>query len=296
MTPELQDDELLRSYLLGKLPEEDADTLEQRLLAEDDLFNLAEAVEMDLLASFDRGAFTPEEKEEVLRRLAATPRGRERLAFARSLNALATENAGRSNVKPFVRRASTFPPPAIHWMALAASLIMLAGLGWFAWQHRKQAPKTIAEVGTSTPAPTPQTKISAPPPEPTPSVTPDRSADLKKPHRAVPPAVLTLSFLTSRGADKRPRLELAPNDRRVEIRIYDVDGDAQSFDVVLRSSSQGTSLMEKNGLKPRALLAGRGLVLRIPAEQLPGGRYEIAVTPRGGEETVQEFEVVEVKR
>src|ERR1700710_1930665 len=104
MTPELQDDELLRSYLLGKLPDEDADTLERRLLAEDDLFDLAEAVEMDLLASFDRGAFTPEEREEVLRKLAATPRGRERLAFARSLNNLAAENARHSNVKPFVRR------------------------------------------------------------------------------------------------------------------------------------------------------------------------------------------------
>ena len=302
MTPELHDDELLRSYLLGKLPDEDADALERRLLAEDDLFELAEAVEMDLLAEVDHGAFTPEEKEEVLRRLAATPRGRERLAFARSLNALAAEKARQNNVRPFVRRASTFPPPAMHWMALAASLIMLTGLGWFAWQHREQAQDTKSQVGATTPAihvPVPvASPITLPPAPPIPVKTaepaPDRIAV-----RKVPTAVLALSFITSsRGAEERQRLELAPDDRRVEIQIYDVDrlGDAKSFDVVVRSRDQGTSILEKKGLRTRALSSGRGLVLYISAEQLPAGRYEVAVTPLGGEETVQEFEVVEGKR
>lgn len=298
MTPELQDDELLRSYLLGKLPDEDADTLERRLLAEDDLFDLAEAVELDLLAAVDQGAFTPEEKEEVLRRLAATPRGRERLAFARSLNALATENARHSNVKPFVRRASTFPPPAIHWIALAASLIMLAGLGWFAWQNREQAPNGMAQVSKQTPTPMPQTRISAPPiPVTTPSVKPDQIATRKEPRRNVPTTVLALSFLTSRGAEERQRLELSPKIRRVEVQV-DTDGlgDAKSFDVVVRRKDQGTLIMEKKGLSPGTLSWGSGLVLHIPAERLPRGRYEVTVTPLGGEETVQEFEVVEGKR
>jgi hypothetical protein len=298
MTPELQDDELLRSYLLGKLPDADADTLERRLLAEDDLFDLAEAVELDLLAAVDRGAFTAEEKKEVLRKLAATTRGRERLAFARSLNALATENAGQSNVTPFVRRTRVFPPPAIHWIALAASLAVLAGLGWFAWQNREQAPGTISHLGAPTPAATVQPQISATPiPVKTPGVNPDRIAARKEPHRAGPTAVLTLSFLTSRGAEERQRLELAPDIRRVEIQI-DAEGldDAKSFDVAVRSKDQGTSIVEKKELTPGKLSWGSGLVLHIPAERLPAGRYEIAVTPLGGEATVQEFEVVEGKR
>jgi hypothetical protein len=301
MTSELQDDELLRSYLLGKLPDEDADTLERRLLAEDDLFDLAEAMEMDLLAAVDHGTLTPEEKEEVLRKLAATPRGRERLALARSLNALATENAGRSNVKPFVLRTSTFPPPAIHWIALAASLIVLAGLGWFAWQHRNQAPDAITQVGAQTPVVTPHiqnpvTSLVAPPPAPTPEKAPKSAPDRLAP-RKVPTAVLALSFLTSRGTEERQRLVVAPNIRRIEIQI-DADGlgDAKSFDVVVRSEDHGTSIMEKQGLTPGALAWGSGLVLRIPANRLPAGRYEIAVTPQEGEETVQAFEVVEGER
>src|SRR5215475_8548576 len=101
MNREPENDELLRSYLLGKLPEEDADRLEGRLLAEDDLFDLAEATEADLLLAADRGGLVPEERERVMRRLASSPQGLERLALARSLGRAAAE---QGNVKPFVRR------------------------------------------------------------------------------------------------------------------------------------------------------------------------------------------------
>jgi hypothetical protein len=303
MTPEKQDDELLRSYLLGKLPDEDADRLERRLLADDDLFDLAEAVELDLLAAVDRGAFTPAEREQILQKLAASPRGRERLALARSLNAVAAERAEHSNVRPFARRAQAFPPPAIHWMALAASLIMLAGLGRFAWQHRELAPRATDQFA-KTPTPTLQPLIPVTPPlvpalpAKTPKSIPDPSAVREKPRQGVPPAILTLSFLTSRGAEESQKLELAPGTRKVEIQI-DAEGlePAGSFDVVVRSREQGKgTILEKKGLAVGALSWGRGLALDVPAERLPAGRYEIAVTPRGGEEVSQDFEVVEGKR
>jgi len=133
--------------------------------------------------------------------------------------------------------------------------------------------------------------VTQPPPEKPPKANPDQPA-AKKPHRAVPPAVLTLSFLTSRGAEERPQLEIARGIRRVEIQI-DADGlgDAKSFDVVIRTSERGV-LLEKKGL----VIGARGLVLRLPADRLSPGQYEIAVTPKGGEEIPQEFEVVEGKR
>jgi len=307
MTPELQDDELLRSYLLGKLPDEDADRLERRLLAENDLFDLAEAVELDLLAAVDPGAFTPAEREQVLHKLAASPRGRERLALARSLNALAAEKAGNGNVKPFLRRAPAFPPPVIHWIALAASLVVLAGLSWFAWQHREKASGALTQVAAPTPALTPHLQLPTPVPQPPekastakpPKPTPDRLAAQRETHRDVPTAVLALSFLTSRGAEEQQRLELAPNIRRVEIQIGADDlGDAKSFDVVVRSKDQETLIVKRTGLSPGKLAwdgSGLGLVLRIPANRLPAGRYEIDVTPLGGEAITKEFEVVEAK-
>src|SRR6476469_5424992 len=129
------DDELLRGYLLGELPEEKAESLEGRLLAEDDLFELSEAVEADLLAACDRGELTSDEKERVLRRLAASPSGRERLALARALNALAGSPA-TAVVLPFARPASAPSRRTFQWAALAAGVLLAGGLSWFVLESR----------------------------------------------------------------------------------------------------------------------------------------------------------------
>jgi hypothetical protein len=128
------DDELLRSHLLGELPDKETERLERRLLAEDDLFELAEAVEADLLAACDRGELAPAERERVLQRLASSPRGRERLALARSLNIAARDPQGK--VVPFQRRAPASTRPARRWAAaLAAGLLAVAGLSWYALER-----------------------------------------------------------------------------------------------------------------------------------------------------------------
>src|SRR5262245_44273053 len=91
MHGDLRNTELLRSYLLGELPEEEVARLERRLIEDDELFDLCEAVEADLLAAADRGELTAVEKEQVRRRLASSPAGQRRFALARSLNTAARE-------------------------------------------------------------------------------------------------------------------------------------------------------------------------------------------------------------
>ncbi|MEA2603176.1 MAG: hypothetical protein QOF89_4168 [Acidobacteriota bacterium] len=315
MKQEPQDDTLLRSYLLGELREEETDRLEQRLLQEDELFELAEAVEADLLAAAGRGDLTPAERERVLRRLASSPQGRERLAFARSLNAVTAEQGlegtgagnGAAPVLPFSHRARTFPPPAVYWMALAASLVLLTGLSWFAWQNRTQAREAASRMAqTPTPVPilqphvppaqaVPMPRAVNPPAQGTPHPAPDHRMPREEISPASIPAVLTLSLMGSRGAERVERLHLLPGTRTAEIRI-DVEGqdDAPSFHVVLRRDNE--TVWEKSALKPSALRWGQGLVVDVPAERLSAGRYEIAVTPQGSEEVAIEFEVVEGKR
>jgi hypothetical protein len=290
MNREPQDDELLRSYLLGDLPEEDAERLERRLLAEDDLFDLAEAVEGDLLASLSRGELAPAEGERVLRKLASSPLGRERLALARSLNTVADETAQHEKVLPFARRAPAFPPPAIHWIALAASLVMMTGLGWFAWQHRTQAPEAAARVSAQTPAP-------KPPPAPAPSPTPRPANPLaaETPRPAVPStAVVMISLMSTRGAEAEPveQLRLSPGTARAEIQIDAGELDeTKSFSVVIRKEQE--TIWQQSELRITHLKWGPALVADVPARSLATGRYEVAVTPTGeSEEMTQVFEVV----
>ncbi|HEX4964097.1 MAG TPA: hypothetical protein VF173_24945 [Thermoanaerobaculia bacterium] len=292
------DDELLRSYLLGKLPEEAADRLEGRLLAEDDLFELAEAVETDLLAAADRGGLVPEERERVMRRLASSPQGLERLAFVRSLNRAAAEKGGNGNVERFVPRAPAFQPRAMRWMAVAASLVMVTGLGWVAWKYRMHPPEM--KMPPSTPSATQSVKLTPapvpiiPPPDQTPRPVSPGTVPSKKPRHTVPAAVVALSLMT-RGDDQVAQLHLSPGTPKAEIQIdASALDDSKSFSVVIRND-HGT-VLETRGLKVTRLEGDPVLVVVVdkPAQRLAPGRYDAAVIPEGEEEMgTQVFEVVQ---
>lgn len=293
------DDELLRSYLLGELPEPEADRLEQRLLVEDELFDLLEALEAELLAAGSRGELAPAERERVFRRLASSPEGRERLALARSLNALADRPA--APVVPFRRRAAH--PRRLQWAALAAAgLLAATGLFWFTQQTRQggdSAPRVVQErPAPANPAPVPPPVPEEKPPAPQ-AAPPDRLArtDEGTPTRERQEpvkAVLALALTTMRDAGEGTEQLHLPQDAEVAELQIDLDGleSAGPFHAVLRSKDQGT-VWEKSGLKPRTLDWGTALVLDVPAQSLAPGRYEVAVTSSADpEEMTQEFSVV----
>jgi anti-sigma factor RsiW len=303
------DDELLRSYLLGELPEPEADRLEQRLLTEDELFDLMEALEAELLAASSRGELAPTEKERVLRRLASSPQGRERLALAKALNTVADGSSKKASspVVPFRRRTAA-PKPALQWAALAAAgLLMVAGLSWF--------PRQTPQAGSSGPLAAHERPAPASPVAPTPEespASPAPGAQTPREPRRVPErlagkddaatkrpepvkAVLMLSLMTLRGAEEVEELRLPPGADIAEIQI-DLEGleDSGSFHAAVRSKDKGT-IWEKSGLKSRRLDWGTALVLDVPAGLLTPGEYEVAVTAgTETEEMTQEFKVVSV--
>ena len=278
------DDELLRSYLLAELPDEEADRLERRLLADDELFELAEAVEADLLAACDRGELAPAERERVLQRLAASPRGRERLALARSLNTVAnTSRDPQGKVVPFQRRTPAPARPALRWAAaLAASLLAVAGLSWYAVE-RPRGGESAPWIAQERPAPAHAVKAPVPAPPA---------------HPALSKAVFPLALMGLRGAEPARRLRVPPGTDVVELQIA-LEGmdELASFHVTLRNATAGTSL-DQAGLKPKTLDGARALVVDLPAERLPAGRYEIQIqgtAPGGAPEELSPLEVEVVK-
>jgi hypothetical protein len=266
------DDELLRSYLLGELPEEETDRLERRLLAEDELFELSEAVEADLLAACARGELAPAERERVLRRLASSPRGRERLALARSLNTLAGSPAATTAaapVVPFPRRAPATSRPVLRWAALAAGLLAAAGLSWYALEQRQPhgggEPAARVAQERAVPAP-PRAQPATLKPEP-----------MK--------AVFQLALTSLRGAEVAEKLRVHPGTDVVELQIG-LEGmdDLDSFHLTVRNRKAETVWAE-DGLTPRKLDGVRALVVDLPADRLPAGTYELQAQGRvpGGE-------------
>ncbi len=289
------DEELVRSYLLGELPEAAADLAEGRLLAEDELFELAEAVEADLLAAADHGELTPEEKGRVEQRLAASPEGRRRLALARSLNRAARPRPQAQGptvtaaVVPLRRRPVVFSPPAVRWMALAAGLVAVSGLSWYALE-RPHGGESAALIARERPAPA---HSVAPPAGPAAAEEPQTAK--REPARVV----LQLVLLTTRGSAAVRRLDLPRGTEIVELQIG-TEGmeEFKSFDVAVRHAAR--TVWEKSGIEPRTLSGVPALVAELPADRLPAGKCEIKVqglTPGRAPEdlSTQEIEVTRAK-
>lgn len=290
MTLNPNTDELLRSYLLGDLPGPEAERLERRLLADDDLFDLMEALEAELLAAASRGELAPAERERVLRRLASSPEGRERLALARSLNTLA-DKVPEGNVVPF-RRREPLPKAARHWTALAAAaLLALVGLFWFTQQRTPHGGDFPPVAAVETPAPA---KAVQPPAVSPVAPAQERLAEKKEEVAPVPKpepvrAVLQIALTTLRGAEEEAEpFPLPANAEVAEIQV-DVEGLTGLFQAAVRGKD-GEDLWEGKDLK--ATKKGTLLVLEVPAKSLAPGRYEVAVTAGSDPEVTQEIEVI----
>jgi len=328
---ETSDYEDLRRYLLGQLPEEEADRLEQRLLLDEDFFELAEAAEAELLDECVRGELAPALCEQLTRRLAASPGGRARLARARGLaEAIAANVANVANVvntpnvvvntpnvvniarpapEPVqpIRRPGFLARPAVRF-ALAAGL---AGLIVTVWQVERtpqphptdgiaQAKPPVVLRGAS-PTPAPLMAPSTPPRTEAPSVPALPPVQAEKPEKprakSFPPAVLVLQVAMTRGGEEgSPNiLRIVSPDQRVELQLQLEEGEPySSYDVSIGREEDGQGVWAKKGLTPTP---DSILKIQPPARHLADGSYLVTisgVTPGGTAEEVgyPRFQVV----
>jgi hypothetical protein len=122
------EDALLREYLLSTLPESERLDLASRYFADDELFARLEEAETDLIDAYVAGDLSEEERRRFEETLATFPGRADRVAFARALRALRSEETppGRAG-----RRAAS------SWWAVAAALAV-AGIGGI-WMLRQAA-------------------------------------------------------------------------------------------------------------------------------------------------------------
>jgi anti-sigma factor RsiW len=120
-------DEDMKRYLLGRMTVEERDSFEERYFPEPALAEELAATETELIDAWVRGELGEEDRRAVESVLLASPAQRERVRTARALQQ---------------RQASTSVP----WLALAASLAVIAGAGW--WLVPRDEPRIVL---TSTP-------------------------------------------------------------------------------------------------------------------------------------------------
>jgi hypothetical protein len=240
----------LREWLLGRLPEQEAEILEIELLDQKDLFEKMRAAEADLFDDLAAGRMDASDRDAFLARRRA-PGDRARLTFARALAQRAAE--------PNVVRPSRFVRNS--FLAAAAVLVIaLTALLTRPGSETRLPADSVAEI------PLPTERVSPPEPNSSP----------------VPTAVLrtievTIFLGTTRSEGAGTTIEL-PEDAgvaalRIELDPYDV---YDSYRVRLRGPD-GALLLERTDLGAIATREGRHVAVSVPAEILHEGSWELAV-------------------
>ncbi len=128
-TPPISDDHLV-GYLLGALPSDEAERLDERTFVDDELAERLRVVEDDLVDSYAAGTMTGERLQRFESFYLASPRRRRKAALAKGLQG-AIERS-RSEARPVPNAA---PEAARHiggvlrWpLAVAAALVVAIGL------------------------------------------------------------------------------------------------------------------------------------------------------------------------
>ena len=258
------DDQLLKQYLLGAVPQEEAECLDELGISDDHVASHLRAAEYDLIDSYVRGELSGDALQRFRAAYLGSPERRRRVQIA---EALAAHAAGKAAVRP--RRWRPHGDRALAAAAIVA--VAIAAVGFVALRKHATVPPRVVAQRTAPAAPAPHV-ATAPPQN----------------------GAAIVSFVLApprRGGMEVPSLAVPSNARAVAVRLQLESDDFPEYRAALRDLStdeivwssrrvQGTSAVSIE--IPASVLKRRtysvdlsGLPARAPAE--PIGSYAFRV-------------------
>lgn len=296
---------LIRRYLLGDLPEAEQLALEQGFFADDEKFEQIWAAENQLLDSYVRNALAPAERDLFEKNYLASPVHRERLAFARSLVQAVDRPprpAASDSLQGLASRAGFsrwFGGHFLQWSAAAATLfLVVAGLWLLAErgrlrdqmhqlqqakaaeqqraaelenriaEERKRQEELAYELGRLREE---QNKGEKPTP-PAPEVSPPRSV-----------VSLLLSPMILRGIGETAQVKIPPATTEVRLQLKIQESSARNFRVSLRTI-EGAQVWNASASRKGAAM----LNVTVPAARLSTNDYILTLSANDAANQPQE--------
>ena len=249
---QVEEQDILRRYLLGELPAESQRSLEERLMTDGELYDELLMAEDELVDQYLAGALSGPVREAFERRFLAIPECRQKLSFA---SALRKQIAAAEQPQPEAEKSAPPPPvrtsplhilfqpgrPAVSW-ALAAVILLTVTAGAFlivrAWRGRDAGRTEIAaRVYT---------------------------AELK------PGAV-------RRSGEEMRRLAPPENVNVVRLNLESPSGDGRGYRAILLADD-GRTLLSRDNLEARAEGGALYVPFDVPAELLTRGDYRVKLS------------------
>ena len=267
MKAPLTDQEKIKSYLLGLLPEEEGAEVEARLLTDREFCDELSIGEDDLVEQYLSGALSSSDGQAFESHFVRSPERRQKIRFARALKKYvsAGENEEQEDpieieavpepvvVTPFPRsrlRIFPFRSQVVSSLAAAMVLIVVVGSGLIlmrVWQTQQGGGRVLAVELSPAPA--------------------------------------------TRGEGEVKQINLAPDVGSVRLQLDLPKNEYPSYEATVRDSSLRTVFTTKD-LKPQPINNFSALMLDVKADLLTPGDYRVHVsgtTPEGRSESVATF-------
>lgn len=147
------DHDITRRYLLGQLTDDEQQTIEARLLSEDDLFHELELTKDELAQEYAGGQLTEKERKWLQENFLASPEGKQRHEFAKTFDQYVKNHRAPSPKKKSLverlRELWNAHPKLLSAATTAAVLLIATGIFWMT---RPTTPRSFATlIVTNTP-------------------------------------------------------------------------------------------------------------------------------------------------
>jgi hypothetical protein len=291
----------LRRYILGDLAENERESLEDCLFADENLSVSADETEQDLIDEYLRNELSSSEKQLFETNFLKTESCRQKVETARILQKELFV-APEKTVEKIVRKDRSFFAVFFERLrfpqiaAVSFALIIAAFGGWYLLKTRKS--NELVKVIEPTPTQTPQVYVSptitptatAPPtqnsnlnpkPLPTPKVSPTPKPEITpeiKPTatpRTIEPKPIIASILlvpSVRGGGISQNLTLKPNTKSVNLSLAnDRDEDFDNLRVEI-TDANGRQISAQNFANSNR--KRKTFMIRLSAEKLKSGEYQ----------------------
>jgi hypothetical protein len=248
----VDDDQHLIRYLLGLLPEEEAEPLDEASVADDEFPARLGSVEDDLIDAYIRGRLDPELRARFEAVYLASPRRRARVEFGERFLAALDARANRSRA----------PSRIIRPMVAAAVLVFTCGtllLGYRTLRHGASSEPQMAVAR-------PDTSGAGS------AVSPSVSRPVAGPNDT--PVALTL-FPQTRGAEQLPTLVLSSGTDRVTLILRLNPSGFASYEAALEEPDTGRPVWQSGAVTASARDGFSAVSLVIPADIFSRQHYTL---------------------
>lgn len=241
-----------RDFLLDRLPQEQAEAIEERMFQDEAYFSDVQDAEDELIEEYVLGALDSTEEKIFAARVERAPELQERVALRRALVRALQGVRAAAPVAAEPSRRKMWGRFLVPGFAVAILVLFFAA---YRAEHRNHAPSQTAGTAGTSEGPA-EGQIA----------------------EAQAAAVLFLPAHVARGAAERPSVLHIGSARLVKLELETPGGDESTrWDV--RLTSGGAQVFSAAGLASQQAGLISYVVAQVPAPQLPPKDYQISLSP-----------------